>query len=81
MTYDNLYYTDDAEHAAFLLASKQVIESFYWAKGSCVFVFEGELKCEKIIDSILKGEYHIEALSLLEAFKTINNILSINIII
>ena len=79
MKYSNLYYTDNHEHAAFLLASKQVLESFYWTKGSCVFVFENEERCEKIINGILKGEYHIEAFSLIQALKTISGIMNIYI--
>jgi hypothetical protein len=79
MTYENLYYTDNHEHAAYLMASKQVLESFYWNRGACVFVFENELECDRIITSILRGDYFIEALSLVEALKAIHGIINLNI--
>ncbi|OGU95721.1 MAG: hypothetical protein A2475_03950 [Ignavibacteria bacterium RIFOXYC2_FULL_35_21] len=78
MEYQNLYYTDNHEHAAFLLASNQIIESFYWSKGSAVFVFENEVECERIIKGILKGNIKLTPQSLLEALKTVNGIINFN---
>ena len=78
MEYHNLYYTDNHEHAAFLLASSQSIESFYWAKGSAVFVFENEAECERIIKGILKGNIKVNPQALVEALKTVNGIINLN---
>ena len=78
MTYQNLYYTDNHEHAAILLARKQVVESFYWAKGSAVVVFENEEECERILEGVLKGVVQVNPKSLIDALRIINNIINLN---
>jgi hypothetical protein len=78
MEYKDLYYTDNNEHAAFLLACKQTLESFYWAKGASVFVFENEPKCKRIIAGILAGEISINPVSLIEALRTVNGIINLH---
>ena len=79
MRYTNLYYTDNHEYAAFLMASRRTLDSFYRSRGNCVFVFEDGPECERIIQSIIKGDHFIEATSLVEALKTINGIMNIDV--
>lgn len=79
MNYNNLYYTDNPEYASFLLASKQVLESLYWSKGACVFVFENETECKKIISGIKEGEILVGGPSLIEAIKTIQGIINLKV--
>ena len=79
MEYKDLYYTDNNEHTAYLLACKQTLESFYWARGASVFVFENEPECERIINGVLNGTVSIEPMSLICALKTINGIINLNI--
>ena len=79
MFYDKLYYTDIPEHAAFLMALGQVLDSFYWARTACVFVFEDEVKCQKVIAGILSGKTRIKATALTEALKTINSVINLKL--
>ena len=75
MKYKNMYYTKNVQHSALLLAMKQNLESCYWQNGECVFVFNNEDECKKIILHLQNHKIHVEAMSLFEALKTINTIL------
>lgn len=73
--YQNFYTTKDFELASVLYASKQVLDSSYWENGTCFFVFENSEACEVVISAYFRDKLVLSAKSLMEAIKTIKNIL------
>lgn len=74
MNYKNLFYTKGNHYAALLLAMKQNLESCYWEKGECIFAFDNEEECKKIIANFWNRKVHIEARCLFEAIRTVDSI-------
>jgi uncharacterized protein DUF5659 len=77
MKYKNLFYTKETEVASLLIASNQSLESCYWQKGLCIFVFENNDNCQKIIDDYKDYKVKIEANSLFKAIRTIEGIMAL----
>lgn len=72
--YQDLYHTKDSETAAILYSSKQILDSTYWENGSCFFVFQDKKRCEEIISDYLNDKITVGAKSLIEAIRTIRNL-------
>ena len=72
--YQQFYQTKDTESAIILYAMKQVLDSTFWENGSCFFSFENQEACEKILTDYLNDKITIGAKSLMEAVRTIKNI-------
>jgi Domain of unknown function (DUF5659) len=77
MKYKNLFYTKEAEQAALLVAVGQSLESCYWQKGFCIFVFENNDYCQKIIVDYKDFKVRVEANALFKAIQTIEGIMAL----
>ncbi len=75
LNYQNLYQTKDSENAVILYSMRQVLDSSFWENGSCYFVFENRDQCEKILTDYLNDKIVISAKSLMDAYKTIKNLI------
>lgn len=75
LQYKNLYTTKDFDLASILYASKQVLDSSYWERQTCFFVFEDEEVCKKVITDYFKDKLILSPKSLVDAQKTIKSIL------
>ena len=76
MKYSNFYTTKNPEHAALLLSMLQPLESSYCKEGEYYFVFQNAVKCEKVVKDFQRNRLIVDAKSLFEAIKTINNMIS-----
>lgn len=75
INYQNLYQTKDTEKATILYAMKQTLDSTFWSNKACFFVYENSQECERILNDYLNDKIIIGAKSLMEASKTIKNII------
>jgi len=73
--YQDLYQTKDTETAIILYSMKQVLGSVSWENGSCFFIFENKDACERILADYLNDKIKISAKSLMDAARTIKNII------
>lgn len=73
--HQNLYQTKDSESAVILYSMKVVLNSTFWDKGSCYFVFQNRNLCEKVLSDYLNDKIVISAKLLMDSYKTIKSVI------
>jgi hypothetical protein len=69
------YTTKDQFMATVLLASQMSLTNYQWIGGACFFTFDGRDQCAEIIQRYFADELNMSAKKLLDAFKTVKEII------